>query len=79
VNCYRTISLGDGSEWACNREGEGVFSRGRDGTWRQHAGTGQAGPFRSAADLSRHVRARYLTECGERRPGMVRGSAHGWS
>lgn len=73
----RIIELTDGSEWACNGEGEGVFSRDRDGSWRQHTGTGQAGPFASAQVFSRHVHANYSSNMGERLPRM-RGS-RGWA
>lgn len=29
----------DGTEWAVNRDHEGLFSRRADGTWQQHVGT----------------------------------------
>lgn len=71
------LGLTDGTEWACNGEGEGVFSRAKDGSWRQHTGTGQAGPFRTAAAFSRHVHATYRSNDGERLPRMR--SSRGWS
>ncbi len=46
-------------EWACNGSGEGIFSRRSDGTWQQLAGTGQAGPFRTPAQLRAALRTRY--------------------
>jgi hypothetical protein len=78
MTSMKTIELTDGSEWACNREGEGIFSRRADGTWQQHTGTSQAGPFRSPAALSQRVRRDYLRSNGEALPGMRRGSARGW-
>ncbi len=79
MNTFRTIELEDGSEWACNREGEGCFFRKADGTWKQYAGTGQVGPFRTAASFSRHVREHYRDENGDQLPRMVRGSGRGFA
>ena len=78
MNTYRTIELTDGSEWACNRLGEGVFSRKGDGTWQQHTGTEQTPTFRTPAALSRYVRTNYRAGNGDDLPGMKRGSARGW-
>ena len=74
----RIIRLSDGSEWACNREGEGLFSRRQDGTWQQHEGTGQTGrPFQTPQQFSRYVHARYRDgHLAKRLPRMV-GHA-GW-
>lgn len=75
---YRTIKLADGSEWACNRLGEGVFSRLHDGTWQQHTGTSQTPTFRTAAALSRYVRKNHRSRTGDDLPGMMRGSGRNW-
>lgn len=74
----RIIELTDGTEWACNRDGEGVFSRKADGSWQQHTGTGQAGPFGTARAFSAHVHANYGDWDGAPLPAMKRGSARGW-
>ena len=74
----RIIVLGDGSEWACNRDGEGVFYRRPDGSWQQRAGSGQAGPFATARAFSAHVHATYGDRDGAPLPAMRRGSATGW-
>lgn len=42
-------------EWACNDEGEGIFTRHADG-WKQHLGTGQTPIFRTPAQLRRYIR-----------------------
>lgn len=73
----KTIGLKDGSEWACNREGEGIFSRRKDGTWQQHTGTGQTPVFRTPQQLSRYVHERYRDRDGERLARMVSNS--GWN
>jgi len=59
------------TEWAVNDDGEGLFSRRRDGTWQQHVGTCD---FRakSPAHLSRQLK----NPSTDRK--MVRGSARGW-
>jgi hypothetical protein len=59
TNGYGKDISGTTEEWACNKEGEGAFSRREDGTWQQHAGTGQAGPFRTPAQLRAFIRAQY--------------------
>ncbi len=74
----RAIVMGDGSEWACNGDGEGAFSRKADGTWRQHRGTGQAGPFRTAREFAHFVRSACTGRDGAPLPPMRRGSATGW-
>jgi hypothetical protein len=79
MNSYRTIELTNGDEWACNRLGEGVFSRRSDGTWQQHTGTGQTPTFRTAAQFSRYVRAHYRAGNGDDLPGMRRRSARNWT
>lgn len=66
----RTITLKDGQEWACNQEGEGVFSRRADGTWKQRTGTGQTPHFQTAQKFSRYIHANYEPN-GERLPRMV--------
>lgn len=52
----RIIELADGSEWACNKYFEGVFSRRKDGTWFQHIGTCDTPRFKSRNHLSRYIR-----------------------
>ena len=71
MNTYKTITLKDGSEWACNRDGEGVFSRRPDGTWQQHAGTSQTPRFATAQALSRYVHATFRDGEGGKLPRMT--------
>lgn len=66
----RIIELADGSEWACNGEGRGIFSRRRDGTWQQHVGTCQAPTFSTPQALSRYVHSHFGGSDGERLPRM---------
>jgi hypothetical protein len=73
---FRSIVLADGQEWACNRGGEGIFSRRSDGTWQQHTGTSQTPRFRSALALSRYVHAHYRDNMGDPLPRMT--GSHGW-
>lgn len=75
---FLTIELTDGSEWACNREREGIFSRRPDGTWQQHTGTGQTPRFRDASHMSRYLHQAFRSRTGEPLPPMRRGSARGW-
>jgi len=72
----RIIELTDGSEWACNGEGEGVFSRRSDGSWQQHAGTSQTPRFTTAQKFSRHIHATYRTGEGGMLPRMQ--ASRGW-
>ena len=58
-DCYEDDISGTEEEWACNDSGCGIFSRRSDGSWLQHTGTCQAGPFRSPAELRRHLRRVY--------------------
>lgn len=74
---FKLIELADGSEWACNRERQGVFSRRADGSWQQHTGTGQTPRFRDARHLSRWVHERFRDNMGERQPRMV--GSRGWT
>ena len=76
MNTYKTITLKDGSEWACNAEREGVFSRRPDGTWQRQLGTEQTPRFASAQALSRYVHARFRASDGETLPRMT--GAAGW-
>ena len=76
MNTYKTITLKDGSEYACNRMGEGLFTRRKDGTWQQLSGTWQTPRFRDAQHLSRYVHARMRDEMGEKLPRMTGHS--GW-
>jgi len=76
AGAYRSILLADGQEWACNREGEGIFSRRSDGTWVQHTGTSQTPRFRSARSLSRYVHEHYRDNMGGALPRMTK--ALGW-
>jgi hypothetical protein len=73
---YRSILLTDGQEWACNREGRGIFYRLSGGTWQQHTGTSQTPRFRSARSLSRYVHENYRDNMGEALPRMTK--ALGW-
>ena len=75
----RIIVLEDGEEWACNREGEGVFRRRRDGTWAQQRGTGQTPVFKTARQFSRYVHKHFRDGVGEPLPPMSRGRKWGWS
>lgn len=77
MNNYRTIEMTDGSEWACNRLGEGVFSRRADGTWQQHTGTGQTPTFRTATAFSRYVRKNFGVGQVDGAT-MKRGSGRNW-
>jgi hypothetical protein len=72
----RIIDLGSGGEWACNQNGEGVFSRRSDGTWQQHTGTGQTPAFAAPQTFSRYVHSHYRNADGERLGRMV--SSRGW-
>jgi hypothetical protein len=60
MNNFKTIELSDGSEYACNKEREGVFERRNDGTWQQLTGTGQTPRFQSAAHFRRWLSNRYI-------------------
>lgn len=51
-------------EWACNHDGEGVFSRRTDGTWAQHEGTCDTPQFRTAVQFRAYLR----------RQGYVKGA-----
>lgn len=73
---YKTIQLQDGSEWACNRNGEGIFLRRPWGTWVQQTGTGQTPRFKTAQALSRYVHANYRNHMGERLGRMI--GSQGW-
>lgn len=76
MNTYRTITLADGTEYACNREGQGLFLRRSDGSWSQSRGTSQTPTFRTPAALSRYVHTNCRTASGEPLPRMVQKS--GW-
>lgn len=73
---YKTITLKDGSEFACNKESEGLFTRKKDGTWQQLQGTSQTPRFRDAQHLSRYVHEAYREQNGERLARMTANS--GW-
>lgn len=75
MNTYRVIVLSDGQEWACNKEGEGVFKR-RNGNWHQYTGTGQTPTFKTPQTFSRYIHARYRNGDGEKLPRMK--SHRGW-
>jgi hypothetical protein len=76
MNSFKVITLQDRSEWACNKEGEGVFTRQQDGTWLQHRGTGQTPLFKTAQQLSRYIRSKFTGYDMEPLPKMVKSS--GW-
>lgn len=76
MTTLRVIELADGDQWACNRDGEGVWHLSRSGFWGQCMGTGQApGPrkqaFRTPRALSRFVREHFRTADGGTLPRMV--------
>ena len=73
----RIIKLGDGTEWACNKEGEGIFSRLSDGSWAQHRGTSQTIKFRVPRALSRYVHKNHRGANGEPLARMV--GSRGWA
>lgn len=72
----KTITLKGGEQWACNGNGEGVFSRKADGTWQQYTGTGQTPTFTHAQQFSRYVHANYRDRDGNPLPRMTAGA--GW-
>lgn len=74
---YRVIVLKDGTEFACNKYGEGVFSRrqaGRD--WQQCTGTGQTPVFKTRQAFSKYVHKNYADKSG--RPLARMTSSYGW-
>lgn len=78
-DAFQTIELNDGTEYACNRDGEGVFLRRHDGTWAQLTGTGQTPVFQSARHFRLWLGDRYIA-VGEgcrmvSHSGWVRSSA----
>ena len=56
----KSITLSDGTEYACNKEGQGVFLRRYDGTWAQQTGTGQTPTFTSPDQFRRRLAGRYV-------------------
>ena len=72
----KIIVLKGGEEWSCNREGRGLFSRRRDGTWQQHQGTCDTPRFRTAQQLSRYVHKNITTMDGDPLPRMI--GHEGW-
>lgn len=72
----KSITLANGHEWACNKEGYGLFDRRNDGTWAQHTGTCQTPHFRTAQQFSRWLHKRYRDSMGESLPRMI--ESLGW-
>jgi hypothetical protein len=68
---FNRIYLKDGSEWACNKEFEGVFKRKSDGTFQQLRGTSQTPRFKDKYHFSRYIHKNFETEDFERLPKMI--------
>lgn len=60
-DAFQSVTLSDNTEYACNREGQGVFLRRYDGTWAQLVGTGQTPTFTSPQQFRRWLGGRYVT------------------
>lgn len=73
---FKSITLKDKTEFACNRLGEGIFIRMKDGIWQQQTGTGQTPIFKTAQQFSRYVHKNYRDLLGRKLPRMV--SSSGW-
>jgi len=63
--------------YAVNKYGEGLFTHGHDGLWKQHLGTGQFNAD-SPRTMMRKLRSIYNIEGCKQIIRMVRGSADGW-
>lgn len=72
-----TITLKNGSKYACNQNREGLFYRRDDGTWAQMAGNGDTPKFRNPAALKRYLVVNFPDyEDGGKYPRMVNHSAN---
>lgn len=58
---YQAVELNDGSVYACNNEGQGVFLHRYDGTWGQLRGTGQTPTFTSPKQFRRWLGREFNT------------------
>lgn len=65
-HAYQAIELNDGTTYACNKEGQGVFLRRYDGTWGQLRGTGQTPTFKSPQQFRRWLGRNFNTVGGAR-------------
>lgn len=75
---YRTIELKDGSEYACNSEGQGLFKRKPDGIWQQLYGTGQTPTFETIEAFTRWLRKNFRKPNGEPLAHRKPGCSYGW-